>query len=191
MRKIGWLGVVVALVVAAGWLVQAQQAATPKPAEAAFIGAQACKTCHGPAKGDQFKKWETSPHAQAFKTLATDAAKAVAAKKGLTTAPDASPECLKCHVTGYGVKAELLGPKYDQTEGVTCEACHGPASLYKTPHMKGKEAGLKAGMLVSDEKTCVTCHNESSPTYKPFKYAEMVAKIAHPIVKKPAGEAKP
>ena len=135
MRKIGWLGVVVAFFVAAGWLVQAQPATTPKPEEAGYVGAQACKICHNPAKGDQFKKWETSAHAQAFKTLATDAAKAIATKKGLKTAPDASPECLKCHVAGYGVKAELLGPKYDKTEGVTCEVCHGPASLYKTPHM--------------------------------------------------------
>lgn len=193
MRRIAWLGAALALVVTAGWLVQAQTATTPAPKsdEASYLGALSCKACHNPAKGDQFKKWEASPHAQALKVLASEAAKAVAAKKGLKEAPDASPQCLKCHVTGYGVKAELLGPKYDKNEGITCEACHGPGSKYKTEHMKGKEAGLKAGMLVADEKTCLRCHNAESPTAKPFKYAEMFPKIAHPLVKKPAGATTP
>jgi hypothetical protein len=185
MRRIAWLGAALVLLAAAAWLVQAQQAAAPAAAksdEATYLGALSCKACHNSvAKGEQYKKWEASAHAQAFKVLSTDAAKAVAAKLGLKEAPDASPQCLKCHVTGHGAKPEQLGPKYDKAEGITCEACHGPASKYKTEHMKGLEAGLKAGMLATGEKTCLACHNEGSPTYKPFKYAEACAKIAHDI----------
>jgi hypothetical protein len=187
MRRIAWLGAAVALLVTVGWMVQAQQAAAPKTEAAAYVGALSCKACHSnPAKGEQYKKWEASAHASAFKVLSTDAAKAVAAKAGVKEAPDASPQCLKCHVAGYGLKAEQYGPKYDKTEGVTCEVCHGPASVYKTAHMKGIDEGMKAGMLKPDEKTCLNCHNDKSPTFKgPFKFAEMYAKIAHNFPPKP------
>ena len=35
----------------------------------------------------------------------------------------------------------------------------------------------------SAEKKCRTCHNEKSPSYKPFKFDEMWAQIKHLIPK--------
>jgi hypothetical protein len=35
-------------------------------------------------------------------------------------------------------------------------------------------------MIIPDEKLCIGCHNEESPTYKEFNYAEAVKQIAHP-----------
>ena len=39
---------------------------------------------------------------------------------------------------------------------------------------------MEAGMVVPNEKTCTTCHNEESPTFKGFDFATYNEKIAHP-----------
>jgi cytochrome c peroxidase len=68
-----------------------------------------------------------------------------------------------------------------EDEGVSCESCHGPGSVYKSMSiMKSKEKSLAKGMTEPTEAVCKTCHNEESPTYRPFNYAEAVKKIAHP-----------
>lgn len=151
-----------------------------------YIGASKCKTCHKkPEVGEQFTTWEKTKHAGAFATLAGEKAMEIAKAKGIDN-PQEADACLKCHVTGHGVAAEFLGPKYDKTEGVTCEACHGAGGAYykKTTMvalMSGEIEGDSVGLVTPDEKTCTGCHNEESPTFTAFNYEEMVKKIAHPI----------
>ena len=151
-----------------------------------FIGATKCKTCHKkPEVGEQYPLWETSKHAGAFATLATDKAKEVGKAKGIDN-PQEAAECLKCHVTGHGAAAEMLGTKYDATEGVTCEACHGAGGDYYKKKtmvaiMSGEIKGDTVGLVTPDEKTCKGCHNEESPTFKEFNYEEKLKKIAHPM----------
>lgn len=199
MKRFTWLAVILLGVTTALWLggqvtAVAQDQAAPKEVakEAAkvhgFLGVQECKTCHtAEAKGAQFPKWEASKHAQAYKALLTDQAKQISATKGIKEAPEKAPQCLKCHVTGYGAKAELLGPKYTVEEGVGCESCHGAAADWKKLHSKDVPGATAAGMIKpSDEKMCKTCHNEESPTYKVFNHAEALAKITHPLPKKAA-----
>ena len=172
----------------------AAPAAKPKPA---YIGAAGCKTCHkSEKKGNQFGQWEASRHAKAYATLATPAAKEIAKKKGIAD-PQKDGKCLKCHVTAHGVDPSLIaapkkGKKGFQIEdGVQCESCHGPGSLYKKRSvMKDRKAAVAVGLIIPDEKTCKQCHNEESPTFKSFKYEEMVAKIAHPYPKGAAGEGE-
>jgi hypothetical protein len=155
-------------------------------ADRTYIGAERCKTCHRKAEeGDQFGIWQNSKHAKAFETLGTPKAKEVAAKQGIDN-PQTADACLKCHVTGHGVAAELLGPKYNAAEGVSCESCHGPGGDYykkttMTQISAGEIEGASVGLVTPDETVCVACHNEESPFYKEFKFEEMVAKIAHPI----------
>jgi hypothetical protein len=150
-----------------------------------FVGAGKCKTCHKKAEdGDQFGKWAESAHANAYATLATDEAKKIATDKGLGN-PQEAAECLSCHVTGYGVAAEFHGSKYDMTEGVSCESCHGAGGdYYKKSVMKaitaGETDGATVGLVTPDEKTCTGCHNDKSPTFTAFNFDEMVKKIAHP-----------
>ena len=150
-----------------------------------FIGATRCRTCHRKEEdGAQYDKWAASKHAEAFTVLGSDEAKAIAAEKGIDD-PQAADACLKCHVTGHGVAAELLGDKYDQAEGVTCESCHGAGGdYYKKSTMEGIAAGeidgASVGYVKPGAETCTGCHNEESPTYKEFDYDKMVAKIAHP-----------
>ncbi|MCE5270599.1 cytochrome c family protein [bacterium] len=145
-----------------------------------FTGASKCKVCHmAEKKGNQYGVWSGSSHAKAFTVLATDEAKAVAKKAGVAD-PQTDKGCLSCHVTGFDAPAEMKGPKYAQEEGVTCESCHGPGEDYSPLKvMKDKAAAVAAGLKVPDEKTCKQCHNEKSPTYKPFNYATFWAKIKH------------
>ncbi len=154
--------------------------------DAEFVGASKCKTCHRKDEdGAQYPKWEASAHAQAYATLGTAEAKELAAAKGIDN-PQTADECLKCHVTGHGAPAELLGAKYSVEEGVGCESCHGAGGNYfKKKTMQsitsGEIDGATVGLVSPNEETCVGCHNEESPTYKGFDFAEYSEKIAHPI----------
>jgi hypothetical protein len=159
--------------------------ATEKPKHP-YIGTEKCKLCHKTeAQGKQYVLWSESKHAKAYATLAGEEAKAVAKKLGIDD-PQKSDKCLKCHVTAFGVAAEFLGPKYTLEEGVGCEACHGPGGDYnKKATMegitRGEIAAASVGLVIPDEKLCVGCHNQESPTFKAFKYDEMAKKIAHPL----------
>lgn len=156
---------------------------------AQFGGVATCKTCHLTKKsGAQFKVWSASPHSKAFEVLKSDEAKAIAKEKGIAD-PSTADACLKCHVTAFGVDAKMKGPKLTMEEGVSCEACHGAGSNYKSMKLMkditaGKIKGEDYGLVLPTEAVCVTCHNEESPTYKPFKFEEAAKKIAHPIPEK-------
>lgn len=153
-----------------------------------FGGVVTCKPCHlTPKSGAQFKIWAASPHAKAYKVLGSSEANNLAKKYGVED-PQSSGKCLKCHVTAYGVDATLKGPKLELEEGVSCEACHGPGSIYKKRKImldiyQGKVDGAKYGLIKPKQEVCVKCHNPESPTFKGFKFDEMLAKIAHPIPK--------
>lgn len=131
-----------------------------------YIGATKCKMCHNkPDKGEQFNKWEAGPHAKAMETLKGD-------EKN-------DPKCLKCHSTAASVDKSLVAT-IKVEEGVSCESCHGPGSVYKSASiMKNQKLALSKGMTLPTEEVCVKCHNEESPTFKGFNYAEYSAKIAH------------
>ncbi len=151
----------------------------------AYVGAMKCKMCHNSAaKGAQFKKWTESPHANAYATLGSDAAKKVATEKGIAD-PQKADECLRCHVTGHGVDAAMLTDKYKAEDGVACGSCHGPGGGYwKMTVMKDQAKSIAAGLVIPDEATCTVCHNAESPSFKGFDFAEYSAKIAHPNPKK-------
>jgi hypothetical protein len=157
---------------------------TPVKAEHKYVGAAKCKMCHNsPAKGEQFKKWTDSKHSKAFETLASPAALEVGKKLSIDK-PQESDKCLGCHVTGFSAPATVKAATFAQTEGVGCEACHGPGSDYMAMKvMKDKPAALAAGLNIPNEKTCIGCHNDKSPTYKTFVFADFLKQIAHPIPK--------
>jgi hypothetical protein len=150
-----------------------------------FLGVDGCKICHKSEKsGNQHGLWMESKHAKAFEVLGTEEAKTVAVAAGVEGNPQEADACLQCHVTGHGAKAEMFGPKYTKEEGVGCESCHGAGSGYKAKKtMEDRTASIAAGLIMPTEAQCQTCHNEKSPTFKEFKYAEMVKTIAHPTPK--------
>ncbi len=154
-----------------------------------YVGSKKCKVCHNsPKKGAQFKKWQESAHAKAYEVLASAESKEIAKKKGIAD-PQKDEKCLKCHVTGAGADKTMFAASFDATEGVGCEACHGPGSKYKSMKVMKDLAAKKiepasVGYVRPTEETCKTCHNPESPTYKEFKFKEFYEKIAHEIPKK-------
>lgn len=152
-----------------------------------YEGTAVCKMCHQTEKqGQQFKIWQESKHAKAFKALQTPEADKIATDKGLATKAAESKECLKCHASGHDVDKALVGAKFKIDDGVQCETCHGAGSAYKAMAvMKNREEAKKKGMVVFEDiqKGCVTCHNSESPTFKEFKFEEMWAKIKHQVPK--------
>ncbi|MBL7052242.1 MAG: cytochrome c family protein [Candidatus Marinimicrobia bacterium] len=166
-----------------------------------YIGSHKCKTCHkSEKKGAQYKKWEAGPHASAFETLKSEKSAKIATDKGLKVPAYEAPECLVCHVTGYGnggyetQTADFWAEVTDKgkptkdvkrmtaLQSVGCEACHGAASGYKKSHKKDKALALTQGLIEPTEAVCVTCHNEKSPTYdkeKGFNFEERWKAIDH------------
>ena len=141
-------------------------------AQPKYIGSNACKMCHNkPAKGAQFAQWEKTTHSQAYSKL-DDAGKN-------------NPECLKCHSTAGSVSKSLIATlKVD--EGVGCESCHGPGSMYKSAAvMKSREKSIEKGLIIPSEETCKTCHLGKKPeghpaAKKPWNYEEFYKVINHP-----------
>lgn len=153
-----------------------------------FIGVKKCGMCHKKdAIGEQLKIWKDSKHANAFETLQTAEADKIATEKGFKTKAVETPECLVCHATGYDLDASMLGKKFKIEEGIQCESCHGAGSSYKSKKtMKDHAKAIAKGLTEYKDNEaikaqCETCHNEKSPTFKPFDFEKRWAEIAHPI----------
>ena len=145
-----------------------------------YIGADKCKMCHNKAAtGEQYNKWLAGPHAKALKTLSSQASLDYAKKNGIAD-PTKEAKCLKCHSTYDKVAANLRGG-ITAADGISCESCHGPGSMYKSPAIMKNITQAKAnGLIVPDKNLCLTCHNKENPFFKEFNYEASLAKIAHP-----------
>lgn len=138
------------------------------------LGAVACgqSTCHSATTPwpnssvtqREFVTWhEKDPHAQAYRTLQTTQAQAIARDLGYKSATSAKL-CLDCH--SLNVPPEKQEPTFDQTEGVTCEACHGLASEWIGVHQTGLyfyQRNIDEGMYPTTDPTaraelCLSCH---------------------------------
>jgi excinuclease UvrABC ATPase subunit len=149
-----------------------------------YVGIKSCAaTCHkGDSKGRQYEIWQDSKHSQAFINLQTPEADQIAKDKGFNTPAAETPLCIKCHVLGKDIDPEELSDTFDKTQGVQCEACHGPGSEYKKISiMKDKQQAIANGLILHDDgaEFCKTCHNSDSPTFKSFDYNESWDKIKH------------
>lgn len=178
---------------------KAQASADTEDAE--YVGQKQCKMCHNmKAEGEQWNIWKAMKHAQAYTVLLDDMAREVAIAAGVTTPPAESPECLRCHVTGYDAEARAAPAKIALEDGVQCESCHGPASLHLDDGKQLKFAtgdnkpdiDLSAHIRRPNEETCLECHNDENPTWNPeryttesgettdFDFEQATARIAHP-----------
>lgn len=165
-------------------------AAGRKAATSKYIGAEKCKNCHkNEASGDQYGHWTKSSHAKAFETLASDKAKEIAKAKGIED-PQKSDQCMQCHQTAFGVAAEEIKKGFDAQKGVQCESCHGPGEQHMKARMAAAAKGggdpsvrqtMGAEEILShvEATTCTNCHNEKSPTFKPFCVHQRAATITH------------
>jgi len=172
-RNILKAAAVLIFVIAYAVAVTGQSSEEATASDPAYVGSKKCKICHkGDKNGNIWETWEAGVHAKAMESLI---------EKG----DDKNPECLSCHTTGYGKggydpEADVEKPL--DLAHVGCEACHGPGSDYKSKKvMEDREAALAAGMIVPDAATCITCHNENSPTFKGFDFEEYWGRIAHKL----------
>ena len=77
----------------------------------------------------------------------------------------------------------MRGPKFDITEGVHCEGCHGPAEKWLEPHAeKGwtHEQSVKLGMydtknLLLRAEKCVSCHLAIEPDLVAAGHPDLLA----------------
>jgi hypothetical protein len=136
-----------------------------------YVGTKSCAMCHKKdEKGNQFAKWQGSPHAKAFEMLASAEAKAAGAKVGVDD-PQKSGKCLKCHSTAYNFTEQVQTDKIAVEEGVSCESCHGPGKNYKSKTvMEDQKQAIAAGMVHPATASCTMCHNDQSPTWKADGY---------------------
>ncbi|HZU97487.1 MAG TPA: cytochrome c family protein [Planctomycetota bacterium] len=147
--------------------------------KATYIGATSCKKCHL----KQFKTWKETKMAKAFDLLKAGQAKEAKEKFKLDPAKDYTKEekCVRCHTTGYGEEGGYpkIGAADEKhlaadREGIQCEMCHGPASLYNAymiEHEKDYDAakGKSLGLVMPDAEgqSCLKCHKggeDGSPT---------------------------
>ncbi|HUP93014.1 MAG TPA: multiheme c-type cytochrome [Solimonas sp.] len=146
--------------------------------------------CHGSSKPfeksavlqNEYFLWESKDaHSNAYRLLLGKASQQIAANLGIKSAQDA-PECLACH-TNY-VPPERRGRRFQLTEGVGCEACHGAAQDWLETHVSAKTthaANLAAGLYPLEDpaaraRLCLHCHLGSDA--KPITHRIMGA--GHP-----------
>jgi len=124
-----------------------------------FVGNEACKTCHQ----EVYKQWNERSHAHAFETL-------------IESGHEYDPDCVSCHVTGFGYESGFYNAK-DQPElaSVGCEQCHGAGSQHVREPLKAKSDESPYG--ATNAADCYACHTEMrSPA---FDYDAYLPKIKH------------
>lgn len=139
------------------------------------MGVATCgnSVCHGSAQPfkdsnvmqNEFALWqEFDPHAtKAFQDLQTPNGQAIAKKLGLGDATTAKV-CLDCHAEN--VPASDRGDKFQTSDGVGCEACHGGSEQWISSHAaKGATHAdnLAKGMYPTENavrraELCLSCH---------------------------------
>ena len=138
------------------------------------VGVATCASsvCHGKlsAQADrnvwlnEYRVWTgADPHSGAYRLLENDQSKTIARNLGLSSATTAKI-CLDCHADN--VPADKRGPKFQISDGVACEACHGGAENWIESHAAAgatHEDNLARGMYPTESPAaraglCLTCH---------------------------------
>jgi 2',3'-cyclic-nucleotide 2'-phosphodiesterase (5'-nucleotidase family) len=116
-----------------------------------YVGADACAPCHAA----QLESWRASRHAGAYATLEQ-------------AGREMDPDCVRCHVTGYGYRGGFdIGADGADRRAVGCEECHGPGE----GHARAPELPTAAVEAAS----CVKCHDaERSPAFDFERYRAAV-----------------
>ncbi|MBM4290478.1 MAG: hypothetical protein FJ138_02765 [Deltaproteobacteria bacterium] len=148
------------------------------PHRGEYRGVQYCVRCHNPGAtqiksgGRPIEVWSQSSHARAYHTLFSPESLKIGQRLGIQN-PATSPRCLKCHVTAYGVPAGVQS-EVVLTEGVGCEACHGPSGA-----LHGSGGAWDVAPVGQRARFCGRCHNDESPTWRGFNLESFSEYIAH------------
>lgn len=156
------------------------------------MGVASCATsaCHGKIAAvvernvmlNEYHLWSTQDHhSRAYQTLLSDQSKKIANYLNLPSAHTAQ-ECLACHADN--VPAERRGPKFQLSDGVGCEACHGGSENWLKKHTEPDAthaSNIAAGLYPTENPypraaLCLSCH---IGTKSKFADHEMMA-AGHP-----------
>ncbi len=151
-------------------------AAQPLPADGAdlHLGPATCATsvCHGKVTPDEtsnvllneYRTWSNDDyHARAYTVLRSDESRRMAERLGLGN-PTTAKICLDCHADN--VPVERRGEKFQISDGVGCEACHGGAERWIESHAEDGAThadNLARGMYPTERpearaRLCLSCH---------------------------------
>ncbi len=118
-----------------------------------FLGPESCASCHP----DAYAAWQASGHARA--------------KQSLSALQQRDLRCVSCHSPNEAEQRQA---------GVSCETCHGGGQYYSPRYvMKDPELARLVGLTDPGEKQCLTCHDASSPSLKPFDFKTKLKAIDH------------
>ncbi len=141
-------------------------------------GVASCATagCHGdqvagPGAGpvvgqNEYFRWrafgESGAHSRAYEVLLTPHAQRIARNLGIGPAQKAD-ECLDCHADN--VPDTLRSERFQISDGVGCEACHGGAQDWLAFHRSSADHALnvEAGLYPTEDPSaraqlCLNCH---------------------------------
>ncbi len=146
------------------------------------VGVASCdgSNCHGKVDREvsanvwlnEYRIWRSQDyHSRAYRTLLSEQSKEIAAKLGMPGALDEA--CLNCHTTNVPKAQQAPGSRFQISDGVTCEACHGAAERWIDTHDdKGTThaQNLRNGMYPTEDPTararlCLDCHMGSSSRF--------------------------
>ena len=135
----------------------------PTPEGATYVGARECGRCHTQA----YKKWMTTPHAKAWKTIEEHHRQY-------------DPQCVFCHTTGNnpetGVTYETGFFNAQQTPLLAnngCENCHGPGSKHAADEHNPDYLAMvrRSAKAAKEQHLCQKCHDQdNSPEFDFDKY---------------------
>ena len=116
-----------------------------------FLGSAACRTCHAAA----YARWAATGHARDY--------------AGLAAADRRVSACLRCHVTGFGVRFGYRATDESRDlANVGCESCHGPGADHGRSAHPELVPTLTGGECPPCEvnRICRLCHTpERSPAF--------------------------
>lgn len=163
---------------------------------AKFYGAAACMRCHKQPSNDwptdfvllnEYTTWRTrDKHALAYAALEAPRGRRIGELLGIQVTEDG--RCLNCHALNH---PRRTGQDFNIRDGVSCDACHGPAEYWLKEHAfdykdwRKKSPGQKEarGMFdvrdpVKRAELCASCHVGNAAEGKVVTHAMYAA--GHP-----------
>ena len=182
---------------AAGFVFCVTACAVAAPVELAkFTGLASCQSslCHGGGVGkDQSGIWATVDfHVRAYAILVTPRSKGITDALHSMT-PALNNRCTVCHSPFQPLPDYRVLPAARTDQGVSCEACHGPASTWLRSHTRTDYTyaqRVASGMTdlrgaYGRANTCVACHEYLDPEIAKAGHPELIFELDSQTVSEP------
>ena len=107
-----------------------------------YVGVERCRPCHL----SKYEAYKDRRYAGTWRVLEM-------------LGRQRDPECIKCHVTGFGEPGGFVSAEATpHLKHKQCEACHGPGSLHARHPGNVEYRRQMAPYKYGDENICLRCH---------------------------------